>query len=90
MARSKRKSEHRFLRRIVSWCIVLLTIIVAAVIFTALRAGEQISPTSVAAMLTAIVGELTLTIIKRKDDNKKAKDETAETEKTEIPKNETI
>lgn len=87
MARKKTVSEHRFLRRIVSWCIVLLTIIVAAVIYSALRAGEQISPTSVAAMLTAIVGELTLTIIKRKDDNKKAKEES---KNMEIPKNETI
>jgi predicted CDP-diglyceride synthetase/phosphatidate cytidylyltransferase len=84
----KQITKHKYLRRVGSWCLVMITFISFATFVTAWHAGEQIAPATIATLVGGFMGELVLSYFKRKDDTK-AEKPTEET-KTEIPKNETI
>ena len=84
----KQITKHRYLRRVVSWCLIMITFISMAALATAWHAGEQISPATIATIVGGFMGELVLSYFKRRDDTKAEK--LTEETKTEIPKNETI
>ena len=84
---SRKTKDEKHLRRIVNWCIILLSFVVFFSAASAWHAGEQLAPATVAAILTAVVSELLMSLLIKKDKkNKKEKTE----EKTEIPWDETI
>ena len=83
---SRKNKDDKHLRRIVNWCIVLLSFVVFFSAASAWHAGEQLAPATVAAILTAVVSELLMSLLIKKDKNKEEKVK----EETEIPKNETI
>ena len=85
----KTVSKHKYLRRVVTWCLVMITAISLAVFATAWHAGEQISPATIATLVGGFMGELILAYFKRKDDNKQVTDKLEDSEQ-KVPKNETI
>lgn len=85
----KQITKHRYLRRVVSWCLIMITFISLAALATAWHAGEQISPATIATIVGGFMGELVLSYFKRRDDNKQVTDKLEGTEQ-KVPKNETI
>lgn len=83
----KTVTKHKYLRRVVGWCLVMITFISLATFATAWHAGEQIAPATIATLVGGFMGELVLSYLKRKDDSKT---NTENNKKTEIPRNETI
>lgn len=74
---SRQSKDEKHLRRIVNWCIVLLSFVVFFSAASAWHAGEQLSPSTVAAILTAVVSELLMSLLLKKDKKKieKTKDD---------------
>lgn len=86
---SRKSKDEKHLRRIVNWCIVLLSFVVFFSAASAWHAGEQLAPTTVAAILTAVVSELLMSLLIKKDKNKQVTGK-LEDETQKVPKNETI
>lgn len=62
--------KHRFLRRVVRLCLLMLTFITVCVMALAWHSGEQLSPTTVGALVGAWCGELLMSLLKRNNDEK--------------------
>ena len=86
---SRKSKDEKHLRRIVNWCIVLLSFVVFFSAASAWHAGEQLAPATVAAILTAVVSELLMSLLIKKDKNKQVTGK-LEDETQKVPKNETI
>lgn len=86
---SRKSKDEKHLRRIVNWCIILLSFVVFFSAASAWHAGEQLAPATVAAILTAVVSELLMSLLIKKDKNKQVTGK-LEDETQKVPKNETI
>lgn len=67
--------KHSFLRRTVLLCLVMMTVVTLGLLALAWHSGEQMNSTSVSVVMGAWCGELLMSLIKRRGDDKK---ETAE------------
>ena len=72
------------LKRVVCLCLALIVLITLGSFATAWRAGEQISPSTVAALMGGICGELLMSLSKRKHDDKVEQSKPAEPEDESI------
>lgn len=67
----KVRLTHKFLRNVVKLCLVMLSVITLGVLALAWHSGEQLSSSTVTALVGAWCGELLMSLIKRNNDNKK-------------------
>lgn len=68
--KKRRRTKHAMLKRVVRLCLALIVFITLGSFATAWRAGEQISSSTVAALMGGICGELLMSLSKRKHDDK--------------------
>ncbi len=68
--KKRRRTKHAMLKRVVRLCLALIVFITLGSFVTAWRAGEQISSSTVAALMGGICGELLMSLSKRKHDDK--------------------
>lgn len=66
-----KKLSHKFLKRAVTLCLIMLSVISLGVLALAWHSGEQLSSATVASLVGAWCGELLMSLLKRKDDTKK-------------------
>lgn len=60
--------KHKFLKRVVRLCLVMMVFITMSVALLAWHSGEQLSSTTVTALMGGWCGELLMALIKRKSD----------------------
>lgn len=65
-----RKSKHQFLRRTVRLCLCMMTVFTLGLLALAWHSGEQLNPTAATVVMGAWCGELLMTLIKRRGDDK--------------------
>ena len=70
-----KKFTHKFLKRVVTLCLIMLSIITVGVLALAWHSGEQLSSATVASLVGAWCGELLMSLLKRKEDNKQKNNE---------------
>lgn len=63
--------KHLFLRRVVRLCLVMLSIITLGVLALAWHSGEQLSASTTATLVGAWCGELLMSLLKRRGDEKR-------------------
>lgn len=66
----KVKLTHRFLRGVVTLCLIMLSIITVGVFALAWHSGEQLSDGTVITLTGSWCGELLMSLLKRQSDNK--------------------
>lgn len=66
----KEPAKRAMLKRIVRLCLALIVFITLASFASAILAGEQISSSTVTALMGGICGELLMSLSKRKHDDK--------------------
>lgn len=76
----KEPAKHAMLKRIVRLCLALIVFITLASFASAILAGEQISSSTVTALMGGICGELLMSLSKRKHDDKVEQTNTTITE----------
>lgn len=64
--------KHRFLRRVVRLCLVMLSFTTVCVVALAWHSGEQLEPATVGTLAGAWCGELLMSLLKRNNDEKKS------------------
>lgn len=67
----KKDKKHSFLKRVVTLCLIMMSIITVGVVALAWHSGEQLSSSTVASLVGAWCGELLMTLLKRNSDTKK-------------------
>lgn len=70
-----RKTKHRYLRRVVLLCLVMMTLITAGEYLLAWRTGEQVSDAALGVLASMWCSELLMSLLKRRHDDKKDKKE---------------
>jgi len=70
-----KEGKHRFLRRVVILCLIMMSFITLSVALLAWHSGEQLSSATVAALLSAWCTELLLSLLKRKIEKKEEPEE---------------
>ena len=68
--KTQKEVAHRFLKNVVRLCLLMMTFITLAVVLLAWHSREQLSSTTVTALLGAWCGELLMSLIKRSKDSK--------------------
>ena len=63
-----KKFSHKFLKKVVTLCLIMLCIITVGVLALAWHSGEQLSSATVASLVGAWCGELLMSLLKRKND----------------------
>ena len=66
-----KRLSHKFLKKVVTLCLIMLCVITVGVLALAWHSGEQLSSATVASLVGAWCGELLMSLLKRKDDTKK-------------------
>lgn len=68
MSRGKhvKKNAHRFLRRVVRLCLVMMCFLTLSVALLAWHSGEQLSSATVTALMGGWCGELLMSLLKRR------------------------
>lgn len=59
---------HKFLKRVVTLCLIMLCIITIGVLALSWHSGEQLSSSTVASLVGAWCGELLMSLLKRNKD----------------------
>ena len=65
-----KKNKHQFLRHTVRLCLCVMTIFTLGLLALAWHSGEQLNPAAVTAVFAAWCGELLMSLIKRRGDEK--------------------
>lgn len=60
--------KHKFLKRVVRLCLLMMCFLTLSVALLAWHSGEQLSSSTVAALMGGWCGELLMTLVKRKLD----------------------
>ena len=71
----KKNKSHSFLKRVVTLCLIMMCIITIGVLILAWHSNEQLSNSTVAALVGAWCGELLMSLLKRNNDTKKELEE---------------
>lgn len=65
------KKSHSFLKRVVTLCLIMMSIITVGVLVLAWYSREQLPSSIVATLIGAWCGELLMSLLKRNNDTKK-------------------